>query len=94
MTDREAAQCAAQRPIPASILLGAKPGAGFGRSSSGVLDGAASLLSKAGTLANSASHRVTAGAGSATKQALSTAAAAGRKVKAAIGQARSAKFRS
>jgi hypothetical protein len=66
--------------------MGAKPGAAFGRSTSGVLDGAASFLVKAGTLANSASHRVTVGAGSASKQVLSTAAAAGRKVKAAIGQ--------
>jgi len=78
-----------QRPIPAAILLGARPGAGFGRSHSGVLDGAASFLSKAGTLANSASHRVTSSAGSASKQVLVTAAAAGRKVKAAINQARS-----
>ena len=66
--------------------MGAKPSAAFGRSTSGVLDGAASFLNKAGTLANSASHRVTAGAGTASKQVLSTAAAAGRKVKAAIGQ--------
>ena len=75
-----------QRASQTSVLMGAKPGAAPGRSTSGVLDGAASFLVKAGSLANSASHRVTVGAGSASKQVLSTAAAAGRKVKAAIGQ--------